>query len=292
MTYTHSHVSELPDSPVVECTWATGVELARAALAGSSRQPPATAAEREALRAAGGGSDTSGATYDQLAVGLGNRYGLFTVPTLALPATEIPEGVFLGVQGLYSRLPTWYRRWDTAFTGAHSLVVYKLGGFLRVCDPLTPWDASWRGDLIAWVSVVAFHTALLGAKVIAVKLPQEADMALGWKITAFEGGNLTVKGTGHSAVRLRDGVYLAQPAGLARPYAAKIALDTALPGGIAGADRRNGYLIGEDVCILLASDVTAVPNTTALVVAAPVVPDVKHTVTLQIDGVTSFTKAV
>jgi Domain of unknown function (DUF1906) len=116
----------------------------------------------------------------------------------------------------------------------------------------------------------------------------EEDMALGWKITTFEGGNLTIKGTGHSAIRLRDALYVAQPAGLARPYAAKIALDVQLPGGIAGADRRNGYLIGEDVCILLASDVTAVPTAAP----APQVPDVKHTVTLQIDGVTSFTKAV
>ena len=113
-------------------------------------------------------------------------------------------------------------------------------------------------------------------------------MALGWKITAFEGGNLTIKGVGHSAIRLRDGAYIAQTSGTARPYAAKIALDVALPGGIAGADRRNGYLIGEDACILLASDVTAAPNAPL----APLVPDVKHTVTLQIDGVTSFTKAV
>ena len=89
---------------------------------------------------------------------------------------------------------------------------------------------------------------------------KDAMPALGWKITAFESGTVTIKGVGHSAVRLSDGVYIAQTNGTSRPYAAKIALDTQLYGGIAGADRRNGYLIGEAVCILLASDVTAVPN--------------------------------
>lgn len=179
MSYTHTHVSERPDpAGVVECTWATGVELARAALAGSAKQPLATAAEREALRASGGGSDSAGATYDQLAMGLGARYGLFPVPTYALPAIEIPEGVFLGVQGLYSRLPTHYRRWST-FTGAHSLVVFKLGGVLTICDPLTPWDTAWHGEPITWVAVVAYHDALTGAKVIAVKLPTPPETSTG-----------------------------------------------------------------------------------------------------------------
>jgi hypothetical protein len=271
VTYQHTHVSELPDpAGVVECTWATGVELARAALAGSSKQPPATAAEREALRASGGGSDTAGATYEQLAMGLGARYGLHVVPTLALPAPEIPEGTFLGVQGLYSSLPAHYRRWDLAFTGAHSLVVYKLNGVLTVCDPLAPWDPTWHGEPITWAAVCAYHDALTGAKVIAVRLPTppgtstgEVDMALGWTMVTEEHGTLTWNGPGHAALRLRDGVTVNMLGGSTNRYYARIKLVQPYPGGAGGLARQVGFLIGIDAACALATDVTAVPDAPA-----------------------------
>ena len=132
---------------------------------------------------------------------------------------------------------------------------------------------------------------LLGGHGPFAKPPETAtgaDMALGWKITAFEGGIVTIKETGVSAIRLSDGALIAQNIGTSRPYAARIQLDVPYPGAPGGLARQDGFLIGERVCILLATNVTAIPN------AAPVAQgaDVKHTVTLQIDGVTSFTKAV
>lgn len=292
MSYTHTHVSEKPDpAGVVECTWATGVELARAALAGSSKQPPATFYEREQLRMYGGGSDTKGSTYEQLAMGLGARYGLFVVPTLDLPAS-IPEGTFLGVQGLYSHLPTHYQRWGPTFaaTGSkssHSVVVFKLNGVLMICDPLAPWDTTWHGEPITWAAVVAFHTPLLvGARVIAVKLPTPPETSttgdemagLGWTMTKVESGTLTINGPGTASLRLRDGVTVKMQEGTTNRYAARIKLDVPYPGAPGGLVRQVGFLIGEDPCCMLAVNVTAVPDA----------PSATHTVV--IDGA-SYTKA-
>jgi hypothetical protein len=282
MSYVHIHVSEKPDpAGVVECTWATGLELVRAALYGSPKCPPADANEREQLRRAGGGSDTKGSTYEQLAMGMGARFGVYVVPTAALPATEISEGTFLGVQGLYSHLSTHYRRWQPSFTGAHSVVIYKVGGILRICDPLAPWDLSWHGEPITWGAVRAFHTPLLlGAKVIAVTLPTVPETSTGgtdvqvlWDVTKHEGGMLTVAGDGVRAIRLRDGVLIPLPKGMTRPYDTNIKLRVPWPGGDGGLLRQLGYQIGEDVCCVLASQVTAVPNAPNADVAAAVAAD-------------------
>lgn len=177
VTYTQVHVSEVPDNPVVECTWATGLELARAALWGTAKEPPATTSEREALRVAGGGSDTAGANYGQLAHGCQQRYGWSPAVSSVLPP---PPGVgwFYGVQGLYSALPDHYRRWDGNFTGGHSSVVYNLDGTLMWCDPLAPWNTTsaggvktpWQGEPITWGVVTAYFKALPGARVASARL--------------------------------------------------------------------------------------------------------------------------
>ena len=177
MTYTQVHVSEVPDNPVVECTWATGLELARAALYGTSKEPPATTTEREQLRIAGGGSDVRGANYDQLAAGCQHRYGWSPAVSAVFPAAPA-KGYFIGVQGLYGALPAHYRRWDANFTGGHSAVVYNLDGTLMWCDPLAPWSthgaggvvSPWQGEPIAWGVVSAYFHALPGAHVAVAKV--------------------------------------------------------------------------------------------------------------------------
>jgi len=170
MTYHHKHVSELPDSPVVECTWATGVELARAALYGTTREPPATGVEREALRVAGGGSNEGGSTYMQMAAGCQRRYGWSPSVTESLVAAP-GRGYFLGVQGEYAALPDHYRRWDPGFAAGHSAVVYNIDGPLMWCDPLVPPTVDgWVGEPISWPTVTAYFRALPGAHIATAKL--------------------------------------------------------------------------------------------------------------------------
>lgn len=175
MAYTQVHVSEVPDSPVVECTWATGLELARAALYGTEKEPPATPAEREALRIAGGGSDTSGANYEQLAHGCQSRYGWS--PAVGASLVRPAPGVFLGVQGNMHAVPDHYKRWDPHFgslpVAAHSLVVYNLSGAIMWCDPLAPAVVNgkpWQGEPVSWGVVEAYFAALPGARVATARV--------------------------------------------------------------------------------------------------------------------------
>ena len=204
MGYTQVHVTEMGDpGGIVECTWATGLELARAALWGTTREPPATAAEREALRIAGGGSDTAGANYDKLAAGCQSRYGWSPALSSTLPAAPA-VGSFLGVQGLYSALPDHYRRWDPGFSGGHSAVVYNLSGTLMWCDPLAPTSVrdpkggtiAWQGEPISWSAVAAYFRALPGARVATARLnvPPRAHSLLIPAHAVVEHNSMNAKG--------------------------------------------------------------------------------------------------
>ena len=173
--YQHVHVSEVPDSPVVECTIAAGLEVARAALSGTPKEPPATAAEREALRAASGVPDTQGASVPDLLRGLRARYGL-VLSAAGLPADlpALPDGTFLVVQGNYHDLPAHYQRWDAHFASqdpaGHAVCVFRLGGGLMWCDPLAPWGP-YAGEPVAPAVVAAYFGGLPGAQTTRARLP-------------------------------------------------------------------------------------------------------------------------
>jgi hypothetical protein len=176
MTYDHVHVSEVPDSPVVECTFASGLEVARAALAGTDRQPPATWREREALRIAAGVPDNRGASIADLRRGLAARYGL-VLPETGLPnLLTLPEGTFVAVQGNYHDLPAHYQRWDPGFAGhdpaAHCVTVYMAGGVLHWCDPLAPWG-SYDGEPIDSITVGRYFSGLPGAACTSARVPPQ-----------------------------------------------------------------------------------------------------------------------
>lgn len=172
MTYRHVHVSEVPDSPVVECTSASVLEVARAATNGLPSQPPATAAEREALRAASGASDVHGASIPLIAAGARRRYGV-SLDVGPLPDLErVPEGTFIAVQGDYHVLPRHFQRWDPHFAlrpgAGHCVTVFSLGG-LRWCDPLAPWGA-YAGEPVAPSVVRAYFASLPGAQTASALL--------------------------------------------------------------------------------------------------------------------------
>jgi len=181
MTYAHVHVSEVPDSPVVECTIASGLEVARAALAGTPFQPPATWREREALRIACGVPDNRGASIADLRRGLSSRYGL-RLPQTTLPVlATLPEGTFLAVQGDYHALPAHYQRWDPGFAkhmpAGHCVTVFRQDGVLVWCDPLAPWGA-YAGEPVAASIVEAYFDALPGAACTRAELPAQPSYEL------------------------------------------------------------------------------------------------------------------
>lgn len=149
MSYRGPFVSELPDRPVVECVWASGLNCALAVGATTT----ATGAEREALRVAGGGSDLTGANLTQLATAMHARYGLasrHTTGSAAAIGTALAAGSWLVVRGEYGALPAAYRHQaNTAFS--HAVAV---GPGPWLVDPLE--TAPVHGQAIDLPTVVAF----------------------------------------------------------------------------------------------------------------------------------------
>jgi len=81
-------------------------------------------------------------------------------------------------------------------------------------------------------------------------------------------GTVTVKGPGHSYLLLSDGTLHTIGAGTVKRPAHPIRLTEPIPGGVAGADRSTGWLVGANAAFLLASDVTFVPEDCASAIAA------------------------
>lgn len=81
-------------------------------------------------------------------------------------------------------------------------------------------------------------------------------------------GTVTVKGPGHSYLLLADGTLHTIGAGTVKHPAYPIRLIAPIPGGVAGADRQTGWLVGVNAAFLLASDVTFVPEDCAAAIAA------------------------
>ena len=308
MAYIHVHVSETPDpAAIVECTWATGVELVRAYFGGA--KPPATAAEREALRVAGGGSDYAGATYTMLQAGVKARYGVDLSLSLALPSTEIGEGTFLGVQGLYSQLPYRLQWPDRSFaaTGTkstHSAVVFKLGGQLLWCDPMVPWNSAWHGEAISWAEVVHYHSNLLGARVATVHLPavivpgvEMFPVVTYQPLPAPNPRRLAIApgATVHGYDPAQPGkivkAFTADATGSAADADAVVSVAWVNLGTAAApTPRGSGFLHVTDGVLM---GLLVVPSEVTLAPASPpATGDEKHTITIAVDGATKFSAQV
>ena len=180
MAYQHVHVSEVPDSPVVECTIASGLMVARAGLYGSPKEPPATAAERESLRVACGVPDNKGAHIEpDLIRGVMHRYGLPLIASGLPIFTTAPDDTYWAVQGNYAALPSHFQRWDRAFAKkplpGHCVCVRKVAGALIWDDPLAPWGP-YSGEPVTPAIVAAYFRARPGARttVAHVPVPQHA----------------------------------------------------------------------------------------------------------------------
>lgn len=169
-------------SPFLNCTWASGLMLANKASRGKY---PHTNAEVDALRR-DSGDHLGGSSLRDLQRGIDARYG-WTLPINGVSWTGLltrlarTDGAI--VQGLYSKLPAHYTRFDPHFasTGnksAHAAYVqgHDRGGNYHLganglptdvfwCDPLghdaagTPIDGRYRGE---WMPVGTLHRFVLG----------------------------------------------------------------------------------------------------------------------------------
>lgn len=199
MTYSHVHVSEVPDNPVVECTTASVLEVVRAVMNGLPGQPPATAVEREALRAASDAPDNAGTNIPRVVAGAHTRYGISLDVGAGVPAdlSSLPEGTFLAVQGNSHDLPIHYQRWDPGFAShdpaPHCVAVFKLNGILTWCDPLAPWGP-YVGEPIGPAVVAQFSAGLPGAQYArgVLRVPPPAPKPVTWTMHLAPGAQVEV----------------------------------------------------------------------------------------------------
>lgn len=164
-----------------DCTWASGVMLANAGT--GADWYPATRAEYEALRVAGGDGPAEkphdGSNLVQLAAGMSARYGWSGARFDGWPAVERqPAGTALVVQGYYRTLPTHFRRWDAGFTGAHAAAVVRTPLGWWWLDPLAV--PGYPGEPISATQLASFVRSIGGA--LAVTIGKEARMDIAMKV--------------------------------------------------------------------------------------------------------------
>lgn len=169
-------------SPWLDCTWSSGLMLANKATATATHpngRYPGTRAEREALRAASGDRTGGSSLYD-LRLGVVKRYrwtySLLPITWSTLMA-RMKAGHGANVQGLYSKLPAHFQRWDPHFAtlGSRSTHAMYIQGHDRpgyqhidpktgllldfyLCDPLG--RGTYKGEWIPVGAIKAFTSGL------------------------------------------------------------------------------------------------------------------------------------
>jgi hypothetical protein len=222
--------------------------------------------EREALERADDYPDEAGATMAAIVTAMQRRYGYSGTAVTDLHVALRMPGYTLLVQGTYPQFPSAQRRWSPLFRGGHAVayrVLSEFGGTLL--DPLAPMG--FAGDTVTPAVMDAFAWGAATTRAMRWLAPPQTatggvDMAvLGFTLSAIEMGTVTVTGSGHSAIVLRDGTLVGLAAGTRKRYAARIRLDS--PFGT-GTGRQDGFLVGDQAACLLATDVTAVPDAPAV----------------------------
>lgn len=180
----HIHVSERQPGAWIDCTWDSGVEFVRLT---HDKAVPATHAEGDALRVAGGRASGGGGNIGNLRDGIKKRYGYDAPPPVgnfnALWAALVP-GTAAVVQGSMAAFNSKHRlsRFDPGFDGGHAVLVMRLDGNDRVwwCDPEAP-AGSYKGEWVTKAELSAFVKAFAGQHIVAPILgvaAQEDPMSL------------------------------------------------------------------------------------------------------------------
>lgn len=298
------HVSEREPGPWQDCTFASMLEVLRDGFPDGRLIPP-TDAEREAYRAAAGlPDDHGGANLAEAIDGAEVRYGLgggyvTTTSWSVLKAALSDPDARCAVQGLMGAVPSYLRRFDPTFLGAHS--VAARGAVW--CDPLAPkglycgelvplatWEQYFKGlpGARAFITNVGGLTRMAGDYVIyetrkSGQPKAGASFFNDWELVSRRGG----LGTNPSRVEVRG--YRGDA------HAIRVRTAQGWPDGVARIT--NVFIAKGDV-----SDVKddPLPDTTpysqadldAAYERGKAEGDVKHTVTLSIDGAPASTTEV
>ena len=215
----------------------------------------------------------------------------------ALPVTPPAVGEYLGVQGYYPALPAAIRNsgTDPDFgtgngDGHHSVTIYYRTGPLVICDPLVPKTvngALWMGQPVTWAQVQAYFRVLPGAHVVRAKVGEAATTGggnVGADMAVHVDDPTPMKGD------LATGVQLYELDCVTPRVKVSVGQVAYSPFGItlnANSHYRAVAITTGGARILLA---VHNPDITNLVPYAS--SDVKHMVTLSIDGNVDYTKAV
>lgn len=158
------HVTEREPGPWRDCTFASFLEVMRDGLP-DGRDIPATMVEKEALRAAAGlPDDHTGATIAQGIAACRERYGLAggyvtTTEWAKVRAALNDREARLVVQGSMGSVTPWLRRWQPTFSGAHAVAARGLVW----CDPLAP-KGTYAGELVEIGTWESYFRGLPGAQ--------------------------------------------------------------------------------------------------------------------------------
>lgn len=235
---------------------------------------PATLDESKRL-----GQGASSTTDNNTA--LGREYGWHAQPYDGdMPGflKLLTPGMGAAIQGYYAGLPVHYQRFDPGFAGKGSqsrhatYVQREPDGRIWWIDPLFHGEPGYSGEYITAAALSAYATtyhtkvlallALEGSHDPSQSGPAIPEVPVGLTITAIKpaAGTVTVKGPGHSAIRVSDGLFDPVAAGTVKQavYAGVLA---AVPGhpGVAGPV----YGVGDTEAVLLASEVTFTPTPAA-----------------------------
>lgn len=298
MVFHPAQVSERePDGTYEDCTWATGVMLWNARLGFNGA--PNTRAEYEALRVAGGDGPAEnsgdGSNYDQLALGMSRRYGWRPpVVTTTFDAAWglFKPGVAMGWQGSMGGVNDYLRRWDVNFGANGRLAPHSV---LAIRDAAE--DACW------WMNPLA-PRSFPGERISKAMLQRYFEALPRAAITYTPVGVFELPDTGTDEVDMA----INSVPGLTSPYTVTLPEGTDLFNRSDLTERRTEMSATVAVPYLgIASDkaiavyVTTGGKPTILYakrgIAAPapvpqVDPDIKHTVTLAVDGQTKATVTV
>jgi hypothetical protein len=132
-----------------------------------------------------------------------------------------------------------------------------------VIAPRRPWTFhQYRGTPL---DLDRYHGTVAELRAWVAALPSHAPEVPMQSFTILPGppGSLVTKATpGIAYLRLADGSLNPVPAGYPKAWAQPIKLLKPIPGGVAGADRQTGYLVGDEAAVFLASDVIFTPAAT------------------------------
>ena len=158
------HVTEREPGPWRDCTFAAMLEVLRDGFL-DGRDIPATVAEKEALRAAAGlPDDHSGATIAQAVDASERRYGLGGGYRVTTSWADVRTALYDAdsrciVQGSMGSVPTWLRRWQPTFSGAHAVAARGT----TWCDPLAP-AGTYTGEMVPMGTWESYFRGLAGAQ--------------------------------------------------------------------------------------------------------------------------------